>query len=131
MKTTGDLPNYKNSFYDLNFEIHDPTGSGFAFHLMETGASDITRVSLSGYEGYLFDHSGHFFGGYQSGVPFNVKVYFDSANETYSHYYNDVLVQNNYDTVEVGGSKVINSVVFDKLSNESSTVSIDVSGTIS
>ena len=46
MKTTGDLPNYKNSFYDLNFEIHDPTGSGFAFHLMETGASDITRVSF-------------------------------------------------------------------------------------
>ena len=64
-------------------------------------------------------------------MPFNVKVYFDSANETYSHYYNDVLVQNNYDTVGVGGSKVINSVVFDKLSNESSTVSIDVSGTIS
>ena len=61
MKTTGDLPNYKNSFYDLNFEIHDPTGSGFAFHLMETGASDITRVSLSGYEGYLFDHSGRSF----------------------------------------------------------------------
>ena len=127
MKTTGDLPNYKNSFYDLNFVINDPA-SGFQFHLMETGASlNGYLVSITGKEGYLFDQSGKFFGGYQSGTPFGIQIYYDHNNETFTYYKDNVLMANFYDVTGFGlGDGVVNCVSFDK--GDNSSVSVDVSG---
>lgn len=129
MKTTGSLPSYKNSFYNLDFVINDPA-SGFKFHLMETGSSlNAYLVSISGEQGYLFDQSGVFYNGYKSGTPFNVKIYYDHSNETFTYYHNDGLVANYYDVTGFSqGDGVVNSILFEK--EETSSVSVEASGII-
>ena len=93
MITSGSLPNFEDSFYSVDITVNSPI-SGFEFSLMETGVDGTFKsanmITMSGQEGYLFDQSGNFFGGYQSGVPFNLQIYYDKGNTSFSYYYKDI-----------------------------------------
>ena len=94
--------------------------------LVESG-TNAHRVSFSGQQGYLFDQSGRYFNGYQSGTTFNLKVFYDYSNRTFTFYHDDVLVANSYDVTGFSqGAGFINTVVFDK--EDTSSLSVDVSG---
>ncbi len=137
MITSGSLPNYKNSVCDITVYIESPL-SGFELSLMETGilaSADAFKtanlVTFSGKEGYLFDQSGNFFGGYESGKPFGLKVFYDFDNSRFSYQHNNLLVANGldvtgYSVFETGN---VNCVMFNKYAG--STFSISISGAIS
>jgi len=126
MITSGSLPNFEDSFYSVDITVNSPI-SGFEFSLMETGVDGTFKsanmITMSGQEGYLFDQSGNFFGGYQSGVPFNLQIYYDKGNTSFSYYYKDVLMAN---ALDVTGASVldgkINLVMFDKHADSSASV---------
>jgi hypothetical protein len=134
MITTGSLPNYLNSVYDITLSLDSPI-SGFEFSLMETGIDSTFKtsnlVSFSGSEGYLFDQSGHFFGGYESGKTFSLKVFYDHTNETFTYYKDDLLIANKMLVTGVGvvSTGSINHVSFTKYAD--SEASVSASGVIS
>ena len=122
----GSIPNYKNAVYDLDVTVNDPA-KGFRLDLMETGASsERTLVSFSGYEGYLFDQSGNFFGGYDSGVPFELVVQYDHTNKSFSYYHDGFLMANALDITGYVTDGKVNSVQFEGYSDGS--LSVFVSG---
>ena len=126
MMTTGDIANYKNAVYDLDITVNDPA-NGFRLDLMETGSSSQrTLVTFSGYQGYLFDQSGNFFGGYDSGVPFELVVQYDHTNKTFSYYHDTVLMANGLDITGYVTDGKVNAVRFDGYNNGS--LSLSVSG---
>ena len=133
MITSGSLKGYKNSTYNVEVTVNSPL-SGFEFSLMETGDEggwkSANMVTVSGKEGYLFDQSGNFFGGYESGVPFNLKVYYDYRLLTFSYYHEDVLMANSLDVtgIDIFEEGVINLIMFDK--HGDSSLSMDVTGSI-
>tara|TARA_B100000131_G_scaffold319150_1_gene364448 strand:+ start:1144 stop:1554 length:411 start_codon:yes stop_codon:yes gene_type:complete len=100
MAISGNFPELKNSRFDVTIEVGTPI-SGFNFAIMQTGlhgSSAFTGVKIaefSGREGYLFDQSGNFFGGYQSGVPFDISVHYNYEITGFSYYFGDVLMANN------------------------------------
>ena len=123
---TGEVANYKNAIYDLNIIVNDPA-NGFRLDLMETGSSSQrTLVTFSGYQGYLFDQSGNFFGGYDSGVPFELVVQYDHTNKTFSYYHDTVLMANGLDITGYVTDGKVNVVRFDGYNNGS--LSFSVSG---
>ena len=120
------LPNYKNAVYDLDITVNDPD-KGFRFHLMETGASSESMlVSFSGHQGYLFDQSGNFFGGYDSGIPFELLVHYDHDNESFSYYHEKVLMANDMRVTGSAANKIVNDVRFDP--HNGGSLSLFVSG---
>lgn len=124
--TTGEIANYKNAVYDLDITVNDPA-NGFRLDLMETGSSSQrTLVTFSGYQGYLFDQSGNFFGGYDSGVPFELVVQYDHTNKTFSYYHDTVLMANGLDITGYVTDGKVNAVRFDGYNNGS--LSFSVSG---
>tara|TARA_R100000482_G_C5053037_1_gene113588 strand:+ start:212 stop:598 length:387 start_codon:yes stop_codon:yes gene_type:complete len=124
--TTGEIANYKNAVYDLDITVNDPA-NGFRLDLMETGSSSQrTLVTFSGYQGYLFDQSGNFFGGYDSGVPFELVVQYDHTNKTFSYYHDTVLMANGLDITGYVTDGKVNAVRFDGYNNGS--LSLSVSG---
>jgi|TARA_R100000005_G_C4981395_1_gene191084 hypothetical protein len=126
MMTTGEIANYKNAVYDLDITVNDPA-NGFRLDLMETGSSSQrTLVTFSGYQGYLFDQSGNFFGGYDSGVPFELVVQYDHTNKTFSYYHDTVLMANGLDITGYVTDGKVNAVRFDGYNNGS--LSLSVSG---
>jgi|TARA_B100000519_G_scaffold149783_1_gene130596 hypothetical protein len=126
MMTTGEIANYKNAVYDLDITVNDPA-NGFRLDLMETGSSSQrTLVTFSGYQGYLFDQSGNFFGGYDSGVPFELVVQYDHTNKTFSYYHDTVLMANGLDITGYVTDGKVNVVRFDGYNNGS--LSFSVSG---
>ena len=99
MLISGNFSKFKTSKFDVTIEVGTPI-SGFNFAIMETGldGSAFTGVKIaefSGREGYLFDQGGNFFGGYQSGVPFDISVHYDYATTGFKYYFEDVLMANN------------------------------------
>jgi hypothetical protein len=126
MITSGSLPDYKNCYYEVGFNIDSPD-SGFAFHLMESGIDGTFKeaqlVSISGKDGYLFDQSGKFFCGYESGVNFEMQIFYDHTNKSFSYYYEDVLMSNSLD---VTGFSIldgkVNLVKFEHHGNSSASV---------
>ena len=134
MMTTGEIANYKNAVYDLDITVNDPA-NGFRLDLMETGSSSQrTLVTFSGYQGYLFDQSGNFFGGYDSGGqatssggggntqrPSRVSV-----DKTFSYYHDTVLMANGLDITGYVTDGKVNAVRFDGYNNGS--LSFSVSG---
>lgn len=126
MITSGSLPNYQNSFYEIGFSIQSPD-SGFAFHLMESGIDggfkEAQLVSISGKDGYLFDQSGNFFCGYESGANFDIQVYYDFTNKSFSYYYDNILIAN---ALDVTGFNILDGKVnlakFEKHGDSSATV---------
>ena len=131
MITNENLSNFENSIYNIDITVNTPL-SGFEFSLMETGVAGTFKtanlVTFSGQEGYLFDQSGNFFGGYDSGMPFNLKVYYDYDNTSFSYYWNDVLMANSLDVTgwSVFETGKVNLISFDK--HGDSSLSLTVTG---
>ena len=130
MKVSGSLPQFENSIFDVVVVVDNPL-SGFEFSIMETGAAAtaVDLIQFSGQEGYLFDQSGKFFGGYQSGVPFDISIHYDWANTGFKYYFEDVLIANNlksFTGVLNEMSNKANQVEFQKYDN--STLNVSVNG---
>lgn len=123
------LSDYQNAIYDISLIVNSPD-SGFELSLFESGKFYSSNlITFSGADGYLFDQSGNFFGGYRSGVPFDLEVHYDYVNSTFSYYKDDTLIANGLDiTGKSNGAtdKSINSLSFDK--NGTSEVSLSVTG---
>ena len=100
MIISGNFPEFKNCKFDVSIEVGTPI-SGFNFAIMQTGlhgSSAFTGLKIaefSGREGYLFDQSGNFFGGYQSGVPIDISIHYDYAVTGFNYYLKDTLIGNN------------------------------------
>lgn len=103
-----------NFVADLQFKINPPS-SGFSFCLGSgTGASNfVTGLAFSGYNGYIFDQSGNFFGGYRSGQRFDLQIHGFSELRA-SYFFNGVLMAN-----DIGMNCGINCLEFDKIGQSS------------
>jgi hypothetical protein len=128
MNVTGDLTNYQNAVYDISVTVNNPL-SGFEFSLAETGKFYSSQlVTFSGVEGYLFDQSGNFFGGYASGTPFDLTVYHDYANNTFSYYKDEILIANKLDITGASKGATDNSINCVFLEKNDSQITVAVSG---
>ena len=93
---------YNESAINLRLTVNDSV-SGFAVSagVGTTGVGFTglisTGVSFSGYDGYLFDQSGHFFGGYEYNVPFNIAIH-NKSDGKLSYYHKNRLIANNIDS---------------------------------
>ena len=139
MITTGNLPFFTNSIYDVQLDIGSPI-DGFEFSLIETGTipsfEAINLVTFSGKEGFVFDQSGNFFAGYISGVPLDLEIHYDYTNKTFSYYHGGVLIANGLDVTGAVSSAAanmetgkVNHVSFTK--HGDSSLSITATGAIS
>lgn len=63
---------------------------------------------FSGSEGYIFDQSGRFVGGYEADNTFNILIH-SKSDDTYSFFIDDILIANNY-----SGSTGFDYIEFDK-----------------
>ena len=135
MITSGSLPFFENSTHEVSIMVDSPL-TGFEFSLMKTGSvgsafKTANLVTISGKEGYLFDQSGNFFGGYESGVPFDLKINYDYQNKVFSYYKDDNLMANALDTTGwnlINSDGVINLIMFDK--HGDSSLSINSTGAV-
>ena len=95
MKVSGSLPRLDNSVFDFTITVNNPL-SGFEFTIQDSGTYPVKNlITFSGNEGYVFDQSGHFCGGYQSGIPFDISVHYSKDFTGFSYYFNDILIANN------------------------------------
>ena len=126
MKVSGSLPDIGNSIFDVSLVVNNPV-SGFEFSLMETGVGvTVDLIQFSGVSGYLFDQSGHFFGGYQSGAPFDMTIHYDKTNTSFKYYFGGVLMANDMTSYIGSLDETVNHIEFQKYNN--SLLSISVSG---
>ena len=125
MKATGSFSSlFKNSIIDVDIHIDDPY-SGFDFTVYETGLGIKYDIfNFSGSQGYVYDQSGRFFGGYRSGQSINITTHYDYSNDKFKYYFNNTLVANDMDPTN--NSKGINSIEFEK--NGNSTLEVNVTG---
>lgn len=84
------------------FSVAAGTGNAGGDGLLNSG------LVFSGYEGYVFDQSGRFVGGYAPNIPVNISVHMKS-DDTYSYFIDDVLIANN-----VSGSTGFDYIEFEK-----------------
>ena len=84
------------------FSVAAGTGNAGGDGLLNSG------FVFSGYEGYVFDQSGRFVGGYATNIPVNISVHMKS-DDTYSYFIDDVLIANN-----VSGSTGFDYIEFEK-----------------
>ena len=126
MKTSGSLPQFENSIFDVTVVVDNPL-SGFEFSIMETGvgAPALSLIQFSGQEGYVFDQSGNFVGGYRSGVPFDMSIHYDWTTTGFKYYFEDVLVANNLKVNTGILQERANQVEFQKYGNSTLTVSVN------
>ena len=103
----------KNGSYELTFKISSDYNS-FDFHIGKyfTGSESLceleqTGLSFSGVEGYIFDQSGNFFGGYTPNENFSLKIEKKDYN-SFSYYFNDKLIANNMEFEDIG----VNAIKF-------------------
>jgi hypothetical protein len=87
---------------ELGFLVAAGTGNPAGDGLLNSG------FVFSGYEGYVFDQSGRFVGGYEPNLPINLSVHMKS-DDTYSYFIDNVLIENN-----VSGSTGFDYIEFDK-----------------
>tara|TARA_R110002020_G_scaffold158318_4_gene341483 strand:- start:5582 stop:5983 length:402 start_codon:yes stop_codon:yes gene_type:complete len=132
METSGSLPQFENSIFDVTVVVDNPL-SGFEFSIMETGAAAtaVDLIQFSGQEGYIFDQSGNFFGGYQSGIPFDISIHYDWVNTGFKYYFEDVLIANNlksFTGVLNEMSNKANQIEFQKYGNSTLNVSVNGAG---
>lgn len=127
MKVSGTLSGFNNSIVDMNVYIDNPL-SGFELTAMETGNGTRYDIfSFSGSEGYIYDQSGRFFGGYKSGVSFDIQAHYNYTDTKITYYFNNKLICNSIDPIV--SSKSIDSIEFEKYGN--STISVSISGVTS
>ena len=107
---------------NADFAINSPD-SGFSFYLGHGESSSfITGFGFYGYSGYLFDHSGNFFGGYSSGAQFKLSCHLFDEEQRVSYFYNDVLMNNN---LLFKNNLTVTSVEFDKINNSTVLIFVD------
>jgi hypothetical protein len=110
-----DITGYNKSIIDFDILI-DSAQSGFKivadYGTEESGLIN-SGVMFSGYNGYIFDRSGDFIGGYRSNKTFKITTHFHDSN--YASYYIDgVLIKNNINVLNQP-----NRIEFDKHGNSS------------
>ena len=111
---------YEASIIEMDILV-DNTFSGFSIaggqkDPSQTEISDYS-FSFSGYEGYIFDQSGRFVGGYQPNTSFKISVH-SKSDETCSYFIDDVLIANNYT-----GVTGFDLIEFDKIGESSVSIS--------
>ena len=122
MKVSGSLPYFGNSVFDVTIVVDNPL-SGFEFSIQDSGDAPPTDlVQFSGSEGYVFDQSGNFCGGYQSGIPFDISIHYSVDTTGFKYYFNNVLVANNISGLADTASNP-NQIEFEKYGDSSLTVS--------
>lgn len=117
------------SSFDINVQGHitsditiDNPASGFSlmFGYSGDGSNFVTGFGFSGYSGYLFDNSGTFFGGYQSGIEFQIDSHIFRNENRVSYFYNGSLIRNN---IYYSSSLLkINAVEFDKIADSVASI---------
>ena len=125
MKVSGSLPNLENSVIDFTVTVNNPL-SGFEFTIQDSGVTPVENlITFSGNEGYVFDQSGHFCGGYQSGVPFDISVHYSKDFTGFSYYFNNTLIANNMSGMSGTSTtaRVARQIEFDKHGDSSLFVS--------
>jgi hypothetical protein len=117
MKIYSPIDIIEDQLINSTFTINSPN-SGFIFSIgYLSGSSQFkTGFCFSGNNGYLFDQSGNFFGGYYSGKQFDLDIYYFENEKRISYFYNKVLIANNIYPKEV--LPVLDTIEFDKI-NES------------
>jgi hypothetical protein len=125
MKVYQQISGKEKSIVNLDILV-DNTYSGF---LVAAGTGDIVAGEggstgllnsgfvFSGYEGYVFDQSGRFVGGYAPNIPVNISVHM-KEDDSYSYFINDSLIANN-----MSGSTGFDYIEFEK--HGESTLSIE------
>lgn len=125
MKVYQQISGKEKSIVNLDILV-DNTYSGF---LVAAGTGDVVAGEggstgllnsgfvFSGYEGYVFDQSGRFVGGYAPNIPVNISVHMKEDN-SYSYFINDSLIANN-----MSGSTGFDYIEFEK--HGESTLSIE------
>ncbi|MDB4761434.1 hypothetical protein OAG04_00320 [bacterium] len=124
MKVYQQISGKEKSIVNLDILV-DNTYSGF---LVAAGTGDVVAGEggstgllnsgfvFSGYEGYVFDQSGRFVGGYAPNIPVNISVHM-KEDDSYSYFINDSLIANN-----MSGSTGFDYIEFEK--HGESTLSI-------
>ena len=124
MKVTESLPDLGDSIFNVGLVVDNPV-SGFEFSIMETGVGvEVDLIQFSGVSGYLFDQSGNFFGGYQSGTPFQMSIHYDKTNTGFKYYCEGVLMANNMASNVGSLDEIANQIEFEKYGNSSLSVSV-------
>ena len=98
MKVYQNVTGVEESTIEFNTFIEDSfSGFSIAAGAGNAGGDALlnTGFIFSGSEGYIFDQSGRFVGGYEAEEVFNILVHCKSDN-TMSFFINDVLIANNY-----------------------------------
>lgn len=125
MKVYQQISGKEKSIVNLEILV-DNTYSGF---LVAAGTGDVVAGEggstgllnsgfvFSGYEGYVFDQSGRFVGGYAPNIPVNISVHM-KEDDSYSYFINDSLIANN-----MSGSTGFDYIEFEK--HGESTLSIE------
>ena len=110
-----EITGFSESVISMDFNIED-AHSGF---LVAAGSGigtndrlDYSGIIFSGYEGYIFDQSGDFVGGYEANSTFNITSHIHTGNNySYASYFIDgVLIKNDYGPL----TKVPMRIEFDK-----------------
>lgn len=111
MKVYQNVTGKEQSITNLEVTV-DNTYSGFSILAGTATEDNNDLINLSfgfeGYEGYIFDFSGRFVGGYSRDIPINISVHMKD-DETYSYFINDTLISNNME-----GVTGFNSIEFNK-----------------
>lgn len=125
MKVYQQISGKEKSIVNLDILVAN-TYSGF---LVAAGTGDVVAGAggstgllnsgfvFSGYEGYVFDQSGRFVGGYAPNIPVNISVHM-KEDDSYSYFINDSLIANN-----MSGSTGFDYIEFEK--HGESTLSIE------
>jgi len=95
------ITGYNKSIIDLSISVDDAE-SGFHVAIGSGddggGALAYSGIMFSGYEGYIFDQSGDFVGGYSKDVTFTISTHIHDDDHV-SYYLNNDLIKNNYTTI--------------------------------
>ena len=124
MKVYQQISGKEKSIVNLEILV-DNTYSGF---LVAAGTGDVVAGEggstgllnsgfvFSGYEGYVFDQSGRFVGGYAPNIPVNISVHM-KEDDSYSYFINDSLIANN-----MSGSTGFDYIEFEKHGESTSSI---------
>jgi len=118
MATTSHIDFFEKGYYDIdlwinknteNFELHF---GDYSEEANELGELQETGISFSGVNGYLFDQSGVFFGGYSPQENFKIRI-IKKDYESFSYSFNGSLICNQRNLETMG----INAVKFSDAAN--------------
>lgn len=118
MKVYQNVTGYSKSVFDFQVSLDQSSLFSIAIGFTNDGGQSLynTGFVISGYEGYIFDKSGNFVGGYSKNKSFNLLV--NQHEENYYSCFIDNKLVNNY----LLGDNLINCVEFDKEQDSNSSI---------